>query len=89
MKIEPITLWKDGVEIQGTELVCVSMQDNLKDNATIQYSILESDNVMSSRILSFGSFVIREQEYIDWGDDANVNLWIYNWIADKLNLVII
>lgn len=89
MTIEPITIWKDGVQVQGTELICVSFQDNLKDDAIIQYNIYESDDIMNPKLVANGSFVINGQDYIDWGDDANVNLWIYNWVADKLNLVII
>jgi hypothetical protein len=38
-----------------------------------------------------GNLVIQGEDYSDWGDQPamQINDWIYNWSADKLNLTII
>lgn len=39
MKIEPISSWQNGQELQGTEFNLIVTQDNLKTSATFYYSI--------------------------------------------------
>ena len=38
-----------------------------------------------------GNLTISGEEYVAWGDQPAmaINAWIYNWVAEQLNLTII
>ncbi|MGL4790317.1 MAG: hypothetical protein ACRCW1_02815 [Anaerotignaceae bacterium] len=38
-----------------------------------------------------GNLTIDGESYVEWGDvpAMSVNAWIYNWVAEQLNLTII
>lgn len=44
---------------------------------------------INSQTLVTGEFSINDQDYEDWTNSTDSNIWIYNYAANKLNLTII
>ena len=89
MKIQPVSTWQNGQEVLATEFTMVSSYDNLIDQANFSYflsQVLEDGTLYP---LINAQMPISGQDYIDWNASPDVNAWAYNWVATKLNLVII
>jgi hypothetical protein len=86
-QIQPIDIWINGETKTGVNFSVNCIFDNYENSATNYWQILDADlNVLASSNLT-----IDGQDYINWGDQPamDINTWIYNWVADKLNLTII
>jgi hypothetical protein len=80
-QIESVPIWNNG-EIKSAEnLDCLVTTDDLTSYATFYYRLLTIDMVE----LAAGNIMITGAEYDDY--DSNVYAW--NWIANKLGLVIV
>jgi hypothetical protein len=95
-KIEPVDIWNNG-QVQVGEFLAVSCSyDNYENTANNLWQIL-TNKIMEDGTeepnfqISQGLLTITGQDYIDWGEQPAIdaNDWIYNWVASKLNLVII
>ena len=79
--IEPIKLWKDGRIQNATILDMYISYDDLKSQATFQYSLM--DHTLA--ILAQGQFTMGGDDYNNW-DNSNESAYIY--AANLLNLII-
>lgn len=97
--IEPVSVWKDGVEHQANQLSVVSIYDDLLSSATFYYKLSEApveevDGEGVSRVVSAGGVLadgnvgISGEDYQQWGDDDDINLAAYEYVAGKLNLTL-
>jgi len=86
-QIQPINIWVNGEQKQGTQFSVTGIYDNYESSATNLWQIYDID----SQSIAQGNLTIDGQDYIDWGNQPAmaINTWIYNWVADKLNLTII
>jgi hypothetical protein len=95
--IQPVSVWVNGEVKIATKLECYISFDNMANNATFGYSLKqEVDNPAPEEgmplpppmytNLTVGSVSIFGQDYQDWDDSNDA---AYQYIADKLNLVIV
>ena len=94
-QIEPITIWVNGVSKVAEYLQVTGINDNYESSATNYWQLftkVTTDGVDSQgEQVAQGNLTIDGQDYINWGDQPAmaINEWIYNWSADKLNLVLL
>jgi len=86
-QIQPIDIWVNGVTKTGVSFLVTGIFDNYEDTATNQWQIFDSEG----KQISSSNLIIDGQDYIDWGNQPAmaINEWIYNWVANKLGLIII
>jgi hypothetical protein len=95
MEIQAVSIWKNGQVKTASDFYLKSIDDDFATSAVLYYELRSASsqdgdgNTVSGETLSSGNLSISGQDYIDWGADADVNLWIYNWSADQLGLTII
>ena len=78
--IEPILIWVNGTQDEGTILNAYCINDNLSTSGTFYYSIL-SDALQQ---LAQGNLTMTGEVYQGW----ETNEYAYDWIAEQLNLTI-
>jgi hypothetical protein len=95
-QIEPITIWANGVSKEAEFFQVTGINDNYESSATNYWQlftkVVDAEGVESQgEQVAQGNLTIDGQDYINWGDQPAmaINEWIYNWSADKLNLVIL
>ena len=83
--IQPVTIWNNGQVQTATQLDVVSVFDDLATNAAFRYTLYTDDllNLTSDRLNISGD------DYLIWGDSANINLAAYEWVASQLNLTLV
>lgn len=94
-QITDTLIWFNGNE-EIAKFIQVTGQDNYKD-AAVNYwclfsGVIDQDNNLIAGIqLASGNITIDGANYINWGNEPaqSVNVWIYNWVAEQLNLTII
>lgn len=91
MKIQPVTIWANGLEQQADGFILNSSWDNLSTAATLTYNLVKlNPNVDNEGTnLANGSLDLQGQDYQDWDTSINANQWAYDWAAAQLNLVLI
>ena len=89
--IQPVTIWVNGQNKQGVWLNAYIVNDNLSTTALFYWSILSAGVEVDQQgdKLSEGNLTISGQDYIIWGENSDVNLAAYEWIADQLGLTLI
>jgi beta-lactamase class D len=95
-QIQPQQVWVNGVSKQAEYLQVTCINDNYENSAT-NYWQLFTKNVDAEGVesqgeqVAQGNLTISGEEYVAWGDQPAmaINAWIYQWSADKLNLVIL
>jgi len=95
-QIEPQSIWLNGIEQTAQYLQVTCTYDNNKSTATEFYQLfsmfVDGDGVETpAEQVAQGSISISGQNYIDWGNEPamSVNAWIYQFVADQINVVII
>lgn len=95
-QIEPVSIWVFGNQVTAHYLQVTCTYDNNESTATEFYQLfsmfVDDDNVQTlGEQVAQGSISISGQNYIDWGNEPaiSVNAWIYIFVADQINLVII
>jgi hypothetical protein len=95
-QIEPLTIWTNGTSKVAEYLQVTGINDNYESSATNYWALFtlvtDAEGVESAgEQVSQGNLTISGQDYIDWGDQPSmaINEWIYDWVAEQLNLVII
>lgn len=87
MKIKPISSWKNGQEILGTEFTLRLSSDDLSTIAQFYYSIsTEQTEEIVTQVLVDGNLTLDGVDYQSWDADPSANAWAYNWAIAKLNL---
>ena len=88
--IQPVQVWKNGEEKQANAFNLILINDDLATNANFYYQLLASstdaEGNVSSEQLADGNVSMSGEDYQNW-DDSNDGA--YNYVAGKLNLVII
>ena len=95
-QIEPLTVWVNGESKVAEYLQVTGINDNYESSATNYWAlftkVVDAEGVESQgEQVAQGNLTISGQDYINWGDQPamQINAWIYNWSAEKLNLTII
>jgi hypothetical protein len=86
VNIQPVSIWANGQSKSASELDARIIYDDLATSATFYYELKEVVDGVSGSVLSVGNVAMDGQDYIDWD---NSNDQAYQYIAGKLNLVII
>ena len=88
--IQNVQVWKNGEEKQANTLNLTLINDDLATSATFYYQLLASsqdeEGNVSTEQLADGNCGMSGEDYQNW-DDSNDGA--YNYVAGKLNLVII
>jgi len=95
-QISPVNVWVNGESKSAQYLQVTGINDNYENSAT-NYWQMFTMNVDAEGVetqgeqVAQGNLTISGEEYVEWGDvpAMSVNAWIYNWVANKLNLVIL
>ena len=91
-KIEPVTIWKGGESQEANLLNAYIINDNLQSSCSFYYSLNASGEgteempLVVGASLAEGNITMSGEEYLAWDGD---NDYAFNYIADKLNLIIV
>lgn len=95
-QIQPLQIWDSGTTKTAEYLKVIGINDNYESSATNYWQlftkVIDEEGVESAgEQIAQGNLTISGQEYIDWGNEPamNINVWIYNWTATQINVVII
>lgn len=95
-QIEPINVWVNGQSKLAQYLQVTGINDNYESSATNYWQmftmLVDADGVETQgEAVAQGNLTISGQDYINWGDQPAmaINEWIYNWVAEQLNLTIV
>jgi len=95
-QIEPVDIWVNGESKSAEYFQVTCINDNYENSATNYWQlftkVVDAEGVESiGEQIAQSNLTIDGQDYINWGDQPAmaINAWIYQWSADKLNLVIL
>lgn len=95
-KISPITVWVNGTSKEAQYLQVTGINDNYESSATNYWQMftmnVDAEGVESmGEAVAQGNLTIDGADYIEWGDvpAMSVNAWIYDWVAEQLNLELV
>jgi hypothetical protein len=95
-QISPVNVWVNGESKVAEYFQVTGINDNYESSATNYWAlftkVVDAEGVESmGEQVAQGNSVIQGQDYTDWGDQPamQINAWIYNWVAEQLNLTII
>jgi hypothetical protein len=95
-QIKPVQIWTNGTSKTAEYLQVTGINDNYESSATNYWQIFtkltDAEGVESAgESVAQGNLTITGQDYINWGDQPAmaINTWIYDWVANELNLVIL
>jgi hypothetical protein len=95
-QIEPLQIWNNGRSKTAEFLQVTGINDNYESSATNYWQlfskVVDAEGVESAgESVAQGNLTISGQDYTDWGDQPAmaINAWIYDWVANQLNLVIL
>ena len=89
--IQSVSVWFNGEEKQATILNASIIADDMATSATFYYQLMESSqdeegNQVVGQGLASGNVSMSGEDYENWDDSNDA---AYQYIASKLNLVII
>jgi hypothetical protein len=91
-KIQPITAWKNGEQLEANLLNAYIINDNLESSCSFYYSLNTSGDgteampLVLGQVVAEGNITMNGDDYIAWD---NSNEAAYAYIAEKLNLTLI
>ena len=95
-QIQPVNVWVNGQSKEAQYLQVTGINDNYESSATNYWQMftmnVDAEGVESvGEAVASGNLTIDGASYVEWGDvpAMSVNAWIYNWVAEQLNLTII
>jgi hypothetical protein len=95
-QISPVNVWVNGESKVAEYLQVTGINDNYESSATNYWAlftkVVDAEGVESQgEQVAQGNLTIQGEEYVEWGDvpAMAINAWIYQWSADKLNLVLL
>lgn len=91
--IVPVSVWKDGVNIQANALSAIIISDNLSTQAIFYFKLLHVADILQEEqvddIATDGNLTMSGQDYQNWGNTGDINDEAYQWIAGQLNLTLV
>jgi hypothetical protein len=90
--IEPITIWKNGEQLEANLLNVIIINDNLATACSFYYSLntsgegTEAMPLVVGQTLVEGNITMDGENYLAWDGD---NDYAFTYIAEKLNLTLI
>ena len=95
-QISPVNIWVNGQSKEAQYLQVTGINDNYESSATNYWQMftmnVDAEGVESmGEAVAQGNLTIDGADYIEWGDvpAMSVNSWIYNWVAEQLNLELV
>ena len=91
-QIQPVQVWYQGEQKQATVFNLYTNFSNNKDSANFQYQLIEviiTPDSQNSNVLIIGYLTINGFDYEAWNTSPDADVFIYQWAAQKLNLVLI
>ena len=95
-QIEPVQIWTNGVSKTAEYLQVTGINDNYESSATNYWQLFTKvedaeGNDVAGESIAQGNLSISGENYVEWGDvpAMAINEWIYDWVAEQLNLVIL
>jgi hypothetical protein len=91
-KIQPVTAWKNGEQLEANFLNAYIINDNLATSCSFYYSLnaggegTEAMPLVIGQVIADGNINMSGEDYLDW-DNSNEAAYVY--IAEKLNLTLI
>jgi hypothetical protein len=91
-KIQPVSAWKNGEQLEANLLNAIIINDNLATACSFYYSLntggegTEAMPLVIGQVVAEGNINMNGQDYLDW-DNSNEAAYVY--IAEKLNLTLI
>jgi hypothetical protein len=90
-QIEPVQIWTNGTLKTAEFLQVTGINDNYESSATNYWALFTNVDDAAGEQIAQGNTTIQGQDYINWGDQPAmaINAWIYNWVANQINVVIL
>jgi hypothetical protein len=91
-KIEPITAWKNGEQLEANLLNAYIINDNLQSSCSFYYSLntsgegTEAMPLIMGQAVAEGNLTMEGENYLAWNGS---NDYAFDYIAEKLNLTLI
>jgi len=85
MDITPISIWSNGTTATATQLINTLVYDNLDDQATFYWQLLDASN----NKLQEGNVTMSGTDYVNWNTTTDINLAAYQFVAAELNLTLV
>jgi hypothetical protein len=91
-KIQPVTAWKNGEQLEANLLNAIIINDNLQSYCFFYYSLCASGEgteampLILGEVIAEGKITMDGENYLAWNGD---NDFAYTYIAEKLNLTLI
>jgi hypothetical protein len=91
-RIEPITAWKNGEQLEANLLNAYIINDNLATSCSFYYSLntsgegTEAMPLIMGQALAEGNLTMDGEQYLAWNGS---NDYAFEYIAEKLNLTLI
>jgi len=91
-KIEPVTAWKNGEQLEANLLNAIIIRDNMENFAEFYYSLnaggegTEAMPLVIGQVVADGNITMNGEDYLGWNGS---NDYAYDYIAEKLNLTLI
>jgi hypothetical protein len=91
-KIEPITAWKNGEQLEANLLNAYIINDNLQSSCSFYYSLntsgegTEAMPLIMGQAVAEGNLTMDGKNYLAWNGS---NDYAFSYIAEKLNLTLI
>ncbi len=91
-KIESVTAWKNGEQLEANLLNAIIINDNLESSCSFYYSLCASGEgteampLVIGETLAEGNITMDGENYLAWDGD---NDYAFTYIAEKLNLTLI
>jgi len=95
-QIEPVQIWTNGILKTAEFLQVTGINDNYESSATNYWALFTKvtdaeGNESAGELIAQGNTTISGADYIEWGDvpAMSINAWIYDWVAEQINVVIL
>ena len=91
-QIEPLQIWKNGVEKTANILNAYIINDNLETSCSFYYQLCEGGQgteempLIQGNTLAEGNVSMSGEDYLAWDGDNN---YAFSYIAEQLNLTLI
>ena len=91
-KIEPVTAWKNGEQLEANLLNAYIINDNLATACSFYYSLNTSGDgteampLVLGQVVAEGNQTMSGEYYLSWNGS---NDYAFSYIAEKLNLTLI
>jgi hypothetical protein len=91
-RIEPITAWKNGEQLEANLLNAYIINDNLQSSCSFYYSLntsgegTEAMPLIMGQAVAEGNLTMDGENYLAWNGS---NDYAFSYIAEKLNLTLI